>query len=138
MSLFGHFRRYLSFESSPVSVKVSILMRIFSKPCTEHVPYFSAVYELILWAWNISLFSVKRALSHFLHVNANDILTATGGRKKQITANKTPDETLQEVLKLWIKQFYVKYFNLNFFFILKKEIIFYKVPKVVYLVNWVE
>ena len=86
--------------------------------------------NIILWAWNISLFSVKRALSHFLHVNANDILTATGGRKKQITANKTPDETLQEVLKLWIYQFSVKYFNLKFFSSnWKKEIIFYKVSQ---------
>ena len=39
---------------------------------------------------------VKRALSHFLHVMANDIKTVTKGQKRQITANKTPDETLIE------------------------------------------
>ena len=41
---------------------------------------------------------VKRALSHFLHVMANDIKTVTKGQKRQITANKTPDETLIEGL----------------------------------------
>lgn len=57
---------------------------------------------------------VKRALSHFLHVSANDIHTVVGGKRRQITADKTPDETLIEVLKSIFPQYIVDYLETEF------------------------
>jgi len=57
---------------------------------------------------------VKRALSHFLHVSANDIHTMTQGKKRQITADKTPDQTLIEVLKSIFPQDIIDYLETEF------------------------